>query len=128
MLASGERAKMSAPETLVKSPGLRGHERKSAPHSGRRVGKPSSSMLESFFGGQQTRIKRRPYGLSVKRNRRLLVRLSPAVSCRAPRPEGDPAVRGEGQNVGVEESVVCRREASRSWDPVAARWSPHSTE
>lgn len=67
-------------------------------------------MLESFFGGQQTRIKRRPHELSVKRNRRLLVRLSPAVNCRAPRPEGDPAVRSEGQNVGVEESVVRRAE------------------
>lgn len=67
-------------------------------------------MVESFFGRQQTQINRRPYALSAKRNHRLPVRLSPVVSRRAPWPEGDPAVCGEGQDVDVEESVLCRAE------------------
>jgi hypothetical protein len=67
-------------------------------------------MLESFFGGQQSGRTRRPYVPSMKRNRRLLVRLSPAVTCTAPRPERDPVVHGDGQDVGIEESVMCRAE------------------
>jgi hypothetical protein len=58
-------------------------------------------MLESFYGRLQMRVSRLPYALSGKRYCSVLVRLGPPPVYPSAGPEGDPAVEGDGQDVGV---------------------------